>query len=48
MEETITWKVLAFVVILVGIYIFKKIIKVYKIFMGTESIESSFLSIYAL
>ena len=49
MEETITWKVLAsLVVILVGIYIFKKIIKVYKIFMGTESIESSFLSIYAL
>ena len=49
MDEIITWRVLvSLAIILTGIYIFKKIIKVDKINMGTESIEASFLSIFAL
>ena len=48
MDEIITWRVLvSLVIILLGIYIFKKIIKDL-IVNGTESIESSFLSMFAL
>ena len=47
MDEIITWRVLlSLVIILLGIYIFKKIIK--DKLMGAESIEASFLSIFAL
>ena len=46
MDEIITWRVLvSLVIILLGIYIFKKITKD---MMGAESIEASFLSIFAL
>ena len=49
MNEIITWRVLlSLAIILVGIYIFKKTIKVKKDNMQTDSIELGFLSIFAL
>ena len=49
MDEIITWRVLfSLVIILIGIYIFKKIIKGNKNKWELRSIEASFLSIFAL
>ena len=47
MDEIITWRVLiSLVIILTGIFIFKKIIKDLKKLMQSESLEFSLLSIF--
>ena len=49
MDEIITWRVLfSLVIILIGIYIFKKNNKGIKYIIGTESVDARFLSFFAL